>query len=57
MQHSFNQRDLPEDNEARRMDGGWDEAQGHRGKTFGVHGTVLAEDIYVSNISGVPKLV
>ena len=47
---------MPEDNEARQLEGVWSQGQDHMGQSFGVHGKVLYQSMCVPNISGVVQL-
>ena len=42
---------MPEDNEARRLEGVWGKGQGHRGKNVDMHGNDLSLGICVIYIS------
>jgi len=50
-------QELPEDNEARRVEGVWSQGQGQRGQSLGVHGEVLSKGMCVLNIKGVPQFL
>ena len=48
-------QELPEDNEARRVEGVWGKGQGHRGQNVDMHGKDLSLGICVIYINGVTK--
>ena len=50
-------QELPEDNEARRVEGVWSKCQGHRGQNVEMHGMDLSLGICVIYINSVTKWI